>query len=74
MVGVLTLSVVDREFEPGSVQTKDYKVDICRFSTKHAALRSKSKYWLAWNQNNVSDSGDMSIRRLLFQWASIIKI
>jgi hypothetical protein len=25
---------------------------------------------LAWNQNNVSEWGDMSICRLLFQWAS----
>jgi hypothetical protein len=26
-----------------------------------------SKDWLAWNQDNVSESGDMSIRGLLFQ-------
>jgi hypothetical protein len=32
-------------FEPLSeyVQTKDYEIGIYRFSTKHAALRSKSK-------------------------------
>jgi hypothetical protein len=29
---------------------------------------------LAWNQDNVSEWGDMSIYRLLFQWASTIKI
>ena len=42
---------------------------------QHAALRRKSQDWLAPNQNNVSVSewGDMSIRRLLFQWASTIK-
>jgi hypothetical protein len=28
---------------------------------------------LAWNQDNVSEWRDMSIRRLLFQWASTIK-
>jgi hypothetical protein len=29
---------------------------------------------LAWNQNNVFEWSDMSTRRLLFQWASTIKI
>jgi hypothetical protein len=37
-----------------SGQTKDYKIGICCFSTKHTALRCKSKDWLARNQNNVS--------------------
>ena len=35
-------------------QTKDYNIGICCFSAKHAALRSKSKDWLAQNQDNVS--------------------
>jgi hypothetical protein len=39
MVIVLASSVVDREFEPRSGQTKDDKIDICFFSAKHAALR-----------------------------------
>ena len=69
MVSVLDLSAVDRGFEPRSDQTKDYKIGICCFSGKHAALRRKSK-----NQDNVSERGDMSIPRLLFQWASTIKI
>jgi hypothetical protein len=43
MVSVLTSSVVDRGFEPLSGLTKDYKIGICCFSAKHAALRS---YWL----------------------------
>ena len=43
--GVLALNVVDRGLEPGSGQTKDYKIDICCFSVKHAALRRKSKDW-----------------------------
>ena len=54
MVSVLASSVVDRGFEPRSGQTKDYKIGICCFSTKHTALRSRSKDWLAQNQNNVS--------------------
>jgi hypothetical protein len=40
---------------------------MCYFSSKHAALRRKSKDWLARNQDNVSEWGDMSTRRLLFQ-------
>ena len=67
MVGVLASSEVDRGFEPHSGQTKDYKFGICCFSAKHAALRRKSKDWLARNHNNVTAWGDMSIRGLLFQ-------
>ena len=74
MVSLLTSSAVDRGFELRSGQTKDYKIGICCLSAKHAALRSKSKDWLAQNQNNVSEWGDMSTRRLLFQWASTIEI
>ena len=55
MVRVLVSSVVDRGFEPRSGQTEDYKIGICCFSAKHAALRRKSKDWLARNQNNVSE-------------------
>ena len=46
---------------------KDYKIDMCCFSTKHVALRRKSKDWLTQNQNNVSEWSDMSTRGLLFQ-------
>ena len=74
MVSVLTSNVVDRGFELQSGQTKDYEIGICCFSAKHAALRRKSKDWLSRNQNNVSVWSDMSTRRLLFQWASTIKI
>ena len=52
---VLASSVIDHGFEPRSDQTKDYKIDICCFSAKHAALRRKSKDWLTWNQDNVSE-------------------
>ena len=67
MVSVLALSAVDRGFEPQWGQTKDYKICICCFSIKDAALRRKSKDWLARNQDNVSEWGDMSIHGLLFQ-------
>jgi hypothetical protein len=59
---------------PRSGQPKDFKIGICCFSTKHVALRRKSKDWFTQNQDNVSEWGDMSISGLLFQWASIIKI
>jgi hypothetical protein len=74
MASVLASSAVVRGLESRLGQTKDYKIGICCFSAKHAALRSKSKDRLARNQNNVREWGDMFIRELLFQWASTIKI
>ena len=65
MVSVLVSSAVDRGFEPRSGLTKEYKICISYFSAKHAALSRKNKDWLAWNQDNVSEWGDMSIRRQL---------
>jgi hypothetical protein len=62
MVIVLASSAVDREFEPRSGQTKDYKIGMCCFSADHEALRRKSKDWLDRNQVNVSEWGDMYIR------------
>ena len=67
MVSVLTSSAVDRGFKPRSGQANEYKIGICCFSAKHAALRRKIKDWLARNQNNVSEWSDMSTRGLLFQ-------
>ena len=61
MVSVLASSAVDHGFEPQSGQTKDYNIGICCFSAKHAALWIKSKDWLAWNQDNVSEWVDISI-------------
>jgi hypothetical protein len=72
MVSVLASSAVYRGIESRSGQTKDYEIGICCFSTKHTALRRKSKDWLARN-HDVYEWGDMSIRGL-FQWASTIKI
>jgi len=67
MASVLASSAVDRGFEPRSSQSKDYKIGICCFFAKPAALKRKSKDWLARNQDNVSECGDMSISGLLFQ-------
>ena len=67
MVSVLALSAVDRGFESQSGQINDYTICICCFSAKHTALRRKSKDWLAWNQNNVSEWSDISTHGLLFQ-------
>ena len=67
MDSVLTSSAVDRGFELRSAQTKDYIIGMCCFPAKHAALRRNSKDWLAQNQDNVSEWGEMSIRGLLFQ-------
>ena len=61
MVTMLISSAVDGRFKPQSVQIKDYKIVFCCFSTKHAILRSESKYWLAQNQYNVLEWSNMSI-------------
>ena len=79
MVSMLTSNAVYCGFESHSDKTKDYKIGICCFSAKHAALRStcKCKDWLARKQDNVFEWSDMSIvywHRLLFQWPNTIKI
>jgi hypothetical protein len=74
MVSVFTSSVVDRGFEPRSVQTKDYEIGMCCFFANHVALRRKSKDRLSWNQDNVSEWDDMTIHGLLFRLARTIKI
>ena len=73
-ISVLASSTVDSGFEPRSSQTKDNTIGIDCFSAKNAALRRKSKDWLARNQNNLSEWSDMSTRGLLFQWTSTIQI
>jgi hypothetical protein len=72
LVSVLASSAVDRGIEPRSGQTKDDKIDICCFSAKHAALRSKSKDWLTHYYDNISEWID--IADCCFQSASTIKI
>ena len=49
-------------------QTKDFKIGISYFTNRHTALMSKSKDWLAQNQDNVSEWKDMSTRELLYPW------
>ena len=55
MVSMLTVSAVDRGFEPRSDRMKDYKIGISYFSTKHAELRRKNKNGLSRNLANVSE-------------------
>ena len=54
MVSVLASSAEGRGIDPRPGQTKDFKIGICYFSAKHAALRRKSKDRSAQSQNNVS--------------------
>ena len=65
---------VDRVIKPRPGQTKDNKFGIYCFPVKHAALMSKSKYWLSLNQHNVYQWSDMSTHRLLIQRYITIKI
>ena len=60
MVSVLASSVINCGYELRSCQAKEYQIGICCFSAKNAALRGKSKDWLARNQNNVSEWNDIS--------------
>ena len=69
---MLASSAVNRE--PRSDLTKDYEIDIFCLSAKHAAQRRTSKDWMARNQANVSEWGNMFIRGLLFQSANTMKI
>jgi hypothetical protein len=57
MVSVLASSVVDRGFDSRSDQMKDYKIGICCFSAKHAALMSKNKDWMTRNQDQSGALG-----------------
>ena len=62
-IGCIKVSMlaVDCGFDPRIDQSKDCTIGVCCFSAKSAALRDKSKYWLAQNQDN------MSTHRLLYQ-------
>ena len=39
MASVLALSAIDCGYEPGSCQSKEYKIGICCFSAKNTALK-----------------------------------
>jgi len=67
IVSVFALSAVDRGFQPRSVQTKHYKIGVCCFPAKNAALMRKRKYWFALNHENMSERSDMTIQGLLYQ-------
>ena len=73
MVSMLSSSAVDCGFKPQLGQIKDYKIGICCFSAKHAALRRKSKGWLARNEDNVTDWGDMSIYKNLIKRVGLVQ-
>ena len=66
--------VEDHGFEPQSIQTEDYKIGIGCFPAWHTTLWRKNKDRMAWNQDNVSEWGNMSTTGLLFQSTSTIKI
>jgi hypothetical protein len=60
MVSTLALSVVDSGLDP-----PEYQIGICCFSSKHAAIRSKSRDWLALYHDNVFEWSDMSTHGLV---------
>jgi len=45
---MLATSVVDHRLKPWLGQTKDYKISICCFSAKHAALSVRAKTGWLW--------------------------
>ena len=65
MVSVFASSATDCGYELRFCQTKEYNIGICCFCAKNAALRRKSKDWLARNQNNGSEWSDISTQWLL---------
>ena len=67
MVSMLASSRVDRVFQFRSGQTKDYKIGICCFSVRYAALRRKRQRLVGSESENVPEWSDMSTRGLLFQ-------
>ena len=74
IVSVLSSSVVDRGFEPRPCQTKDYKISICCFSAKHAALR-RERAKTGWLRSRIMcPSRETCLSRLLFQSAITKKI
>ena len=64
MVNLFASSAVDCGFETQLDQTKDYKIFIYYFSAMHAALRKKSKDWLARNQEMCLSGADCCFSKL----------
>ena len=65
MVRMLTLSAVDREFARLEGKTKNYKSEVCCFSSTYTTLTRKSKDWMAQDQQCVCKRSDMSTRGLV---------
>jgi hypothetical protein len=63
MVFCLETDTITMSSRTGRTNQKDYTM--CCFFAKHASIRSKSKGWLARNQNNMSEWSHMSTRRLV---------
>lgn len=55
IVRVLTAGAIDREFEPQSCQSKDYKIAMCCFFSNHTSLLSMTN-WLRIRKNGSSDA------------------
>ena len=66
MISVLSSSAEGRGFDSWLGQTKDIKIGICCFSTKHTDLRSRSNDLSAQSQNNVLGYSGLSSCRLAF--------
>lgn len=62
------------ELEDMSIYSLNIEMGIYCFSSKRKTLRRKNKDLLARNGDNVSKWGNISIHRLLFQFASTTKI
>ena len=62
MSNTFVSGVVDGGNDPWWGQTKDYEIGIFCFFAKCGVLRSKSKDWLDWSQNNLS-------KRNIYLWA-----
>jgi hypothetical protein len=62
-------SIGHRNLSQGSSldRVKPKTIKLAFVASPQAALRRKSKHWLVWNQNNVSEWKGMSTRGLLFQ-------
>jgi hypothetical protein len=70
----LTMDIVGNAFGEAHALSKIVDFEKEQAQCSHRDKR-RTYYWLARNQDNVSEWGDMSIiRRLFFQCASTIKI
>ena len=67
VVSLLTSSAVNSWFKASTQlgQTKDYNISICCFSAKFTPLKTKSKSWLAGNQDNVCEWSDTSLQTIV---------